>query len=291
MIKILFLAANPSDTTKLKLSEEIRAIDEKLRQTEYRDKFEIQQHWAVRVGDLSGYLLRHKPDIVHFSGHGSQANEIIIEDNFGNCQPISVEAFSQLFAIFKESIRCVLLNACYSLEQAKAIAKHIKYVIGMSKEISDCAAISFSSPFYQALGYGTDVKTAFELGRVQISLENLVEKDTPQLITFMDQQILDSTINKNSKLFKATNQSIEDADSQVEIALARLKILLLLNEQPHDNVGLRISEIYNILGIKRRKIVVQALINMEMNGLIIKTKLGKKAFWSISKLGRKKLEF
>jgi hypothetical protein len=71
MLKILFLAANPSDTTRLRLDQEIRAIDEKLRQTEFRDKYEIEQQWAVRVADLQGHLLRHKPNIVHFCGHGS----------------------------------------------------------------------------------------------------------------------------------------------------------------------------------------------------------------------------
>ena len=67
VVKILFLAANPVDTAQLRLDEEIRAIDLVLRQTEFRDRFDIRQHWAVRVVDLQGYLLRHKPDIVHFN--------------------------------------------------------------------------------------------------------------------------------------------------------------------------------------------------------------------------------
>ncbi len=36
--------------------------------------------------------------------------------------------------------------------------------------------------FYQALGFGKDVKTAFDLGCVQIDLENLSEQDTPKLL-------------------------------------------------------------------------------------------------------------
>ena len=65
MIKILFLAANPSDTTRLRLDEENRAIDQVLRQAEFRDKFEIHQHWAVRVTEIQSFLLRYKPDIVN----------------------------------------------------------------------------------------------------------------------------------------------------------------------------------------------------------------------------------
>ena len=182
IIKILFLAANPLKTTHLKLDQESRSIDQALRQSEFRDKFEIIQHWAVRVSDLQEILLRHKPDIIHFSGHGSLSSEIILEDNSGNSHFVSVRALSQLFSILKDNIRCVVLNACYSEVQAKAIAQHIDSVVGMSKAIKDDSAISFATSFYQALGYGRDVKTAFDLGCVQIDMENLDEQDTPQLL-------------------------------------------------------------------------------------------------------------
>lgn len=182
-IKILFLAANPSDATRLGLDEESRAIDRALRQSEFRDMFDVKQHWAVRVGDIQGLLLRHKPDIVHFSGHGSKSGEIILEDNSGNRRPVLVRTLSQLFSVLKDNIRCVVLNACYSEPQARAIAQHIDCVIGMSESVGDSAAISFSTAFYQALGYGRDVKTAFDLSCVQIDLENLDEQDVPKLLT------------------------------------------------------------------------------------------------------------
>jgi hypothetical protein len=181
-VKILFLAANPQDTGQLRLDEEIREIKQALLKAEFRDKFDIEQEWAVRVSDLQGHLLRHKPDIVHFSGHGSKASEIILEDNMGGSYKVPEQALSQLFAILKDNIRCVVLNACYSARQAQAIAQHIDCVAGMSKAVGDEAAISFALAFYQALGFGRDVKTAFDLGCLQINLENLKEQDTPKLL-------------------------------------------------------------------------------------------------------------
>ena len=181
-IKILFLAANPQDTDQLRLSEEIRGIKQALLQAEYRDKFAIEQEWAVRVSDLQGHLLRHQPDIVHFSGHGSEASEIVLQDKTGESQTVPTRALEQLFAVLKDNIRCVVLNACYSKRQAQAIAEHIDGVIGMSKAIGDEAAINFAIAFYQALGYGQNLKTAFELGCNQINLQNLNEENTPKLI-------------------------------------------------------------------------------------------------------------
>ncbi len=181
-IRILFLAANPTDTTSLRLDEEVRTIDQALRQSEYRDKFELEQQWAVRVIDIQSHLLRYKPDIVHFSGHGSESSEIILEGSQGKGVPVPRRALSQLFSVLKDNIRCVVLNACYSEQQAQAIAAHIDCVVGMSKAIGDQAAIGFAASFYQALGYGKDIKTAFELGCVQIDLEGLNEQDTPKLL-------------------------------------------------------------------------------------------------------------
>lgn len=181
-IRILFLAANPTDTPSLRLDAEMRAIDQALRQSEFRDRFDIKQHWAVRIIDIQSYLLRHQPDIVHFSSHGSSSREIVLEDESGKSHPVSVRALSQLFSVLKDNIRCVILNACYSEHQGKAIAEHIDCVVGMSSTVGDSAAIAFASAFYQALGFGRDVNTAFDLGCVQIDLENLDEKDTPKLI-------------------------------------------------------------------------------------------------------------
>lgn len=49
---ILFLGANPSGTTRLALDREVREIGERLRGSQHRDAFRIQQEWAVRATDL-----------------------------------------------------------------------------------------------------------------------------------------------------------------------------------------------------------------------------------------------
>ncbi|HKP53618.1 MAG TPA: effector-associated domain EAD1-containing protein [Chloroflexia bacterium] len=86
-MNILFLAANPVDTNRLRLDEEIRTIDQRLRAAESRKKFNLVQGWAVRPGDLSGYLLRYQPHVVHFSGHGSEAVQETTGDSLPARQP------------------------------------------------------------------------------------------------------------------------------------------------------------------------------------------------------------
>ncbi len=171
MIKILFLAANPKDTESLRLGEEVREIKERLRLADLRDEFEVEQEWALRVSDLQDHLLRHQPEIVHFSGHGSRTGQIVLEGRTGNSSPVSAAALKRLFAALKDNIRCVVLNACYAEAQAQGIVESIDCVIGMTRAITDQSAIAFAAGFYQALGYGRSIQTAFDLGCLQIDLQ------------------------------------------------------------------------------------------------------------------------
>jgi hypothetical protein len=181
-IRILFMAANPVDTDSLRLDQEMRAIDDALREAQYRDRFDVRQQWAVRIGDLQEALLRHTPDIVHFSGHGTESSEIVVEGPAGGAQPVPQEALGRLFGVLAGNIRCVVLNACYSEGQAQAIAEHIDCVVGMTRAVGDDAAIEFATGFYRAIGYGRSVQTAFDLGTNLIALQGLPDEATPHLV-------------------------------------------------------------------------------------------------------------
>lgn len=182
MIKILFLAANSTDAVRLRLSIESRAIDRILRKGDSREIFELQQHGAVRFRELESILHRFQPQIVHFIGHSSAFPEITLEDETGKSHPVSGNALKQLFSIPNNVIHCVILDACFSRTQAHYIAEEIDVVIGIPITIDDSSSIAFSSGFYQALGYGRDIATAFQLGSLQIELENIEAQDKPVLL-------------------------------------------------------------------------------------------------------------
>ncbi|MDZ7363787.1 MAG: SIR2 family protein [candidate division KSB1 bacterium] len=181
-IKILFLSTHPEDQSRLRLEAEIRNVKDVMLKSKYRERFQIIQEEAVRVSTLTSVLLRHKPDIVHFSGHSSFTNEIILEDESGGSQYVPAEALGKLFAQFKDTIRLVVLNASYSQLQAKYIIAHIDSVIGMSGAIGDEAAMKFSGVFYEALASGESLQKAFDLGCVNIQLFGLKDDDVPQLV-------------------------------------------------------------------------------------------------------------
>lgn len=178
---ILILAANPKSMPTLRLDEEVREIDTGLRQANQRDRFHLEQRWAVRSRDVQNALLDIKPQVVHFSGHGGNEIGLILENEVGKAVAVSTEALAGLFELFADRVECVVLNACYSEVQAEAIANHIPYVIGMNKEIGDRAAIEFAVIFYAALGAGETVEFAYKLGCNAIQMAGIEEYLTPVL--------------------------------------------------------------------------------------------------------------
>lgn len=205
--KILFLAANPDNTGKLRLDKEYREIQESIRMSEGRDRFALEQRFAVRNKDLRRAMLDIDPNIVHFSGHGFSAQDapeglrtlkfnrpdaaegpqpeglgIALEDDQGQAKLVSTEALSDFFSNFADHVQCVLLNACYSKTQAEAIVEHIPYVIGMSQAVPDLTAIEFATAFYDAIGAGKDIPKAFSIAKSSISMSGLSGENIPRLL-------------------------------------------------------------------------------------------------------------
>jgi hypothetical protein len=180
--QILFLAANPAGTRTLALDDECREIEQKIRAADHRDALNLVTKWAVRPDDLLQYLNQFKPHVVHFSGHGSPREEIVLLDKDRQPKPVGKAALKQLFSTLRDNIRLVVLNACFSRPQAEAITEVIDCAIGMKRAIGDKAAITFAASFYRAIGFGRTIQQAFDQGKAALMLEGIPEQDTPQLL-------------------------------------------------------------------------------------------------------------
>jgi hypothetical protein len=181
-IVILFLSANPAEGHWLQVDQEAKDIEYKLAEGKYRDRFELVKEPGVSVDDIQYLLLQRSPNIVHFSGHG-EVDAIYLQGPGGHAQRLSERALSDLFGIVNKNgnIKCVVLNACYSEEQAIAISQHVDCVIGMAKEVSDDAARGFASSFYQGLAFGKSVKDSFLLGVNYLAMLGVPDEDIPKL--------------------------------------------------------------------------------------------------------------
>ena len=169
-IRILFLSANPWTTARILVDEESREIFARIHEGPYRDKFEFYNHAAARPVDLQKLLLLHEPHIVHFSGHGSRKQKIVLSAAHGRGKLIERQALANVFALYNGHVRLVLLNACFTKAQARSISEVVNYSIGMAKEIGDKASVAFAGAFYRALGFGKSVRDSFESAKAELAL-------------------------------------------------------------------------------------------------------------------------
>lgn len=211
--KVLFLGANGRDTTQLQLGAEVRDIRQKLAVSGVGDVFNFIAELAVRPSDLQSLLLSHVPHVLHFSGHGSKRpgmlptpgettrsvsreftpdeqdervatmGSLLLQDARGSAVDLRGDVLVDLLAILKRDtpLRCVVLNACFTADQAAALAEHVDCVVGTSREIGDESAIAFATAFYRAIAHGKNVEDAFALGRNEIRLRHLSGEDVPRL--------------------------------------------------------------------------------------------------------------
>lgn len=178
-MKILIIQASPLGTAPLRLSEEVRVIEESFK----NNGLNVDMHvvGAMKRSDLQSLLVTYRPEIVHFSGHGNQVGELYFENNDGKIEPIAADILESVFVRFKSAVNFVVLNACYSEYQADAISKHIPYVIGMTNPIKDRSAIIFSAMLYKALALGCPVEEAFDLAKNEVVIQSGKDEAEPIL--------------------------------------------------------------------------------------------------------------
>lgn len=217
-IKILFLAANPLDARALRLDQESREIGNALDNAD----IDCEVRFAVRTRDIPHALRKFRPTFVHFSGHGEKKG-ILLENAYGRAALVPQQSLAQVFHVF-EGVKCVVFNSCHSREQARVVAQHVPFVVGMSQEISDKAAIEFAFGFYQAIRDGEDIPKAFEYGKLAVGLTQDIadEIDVPVLYNQREElfgEPLASALAKQGAKFrdvsyKSSKPSVHQDDKQ-----------------------------------------------------------------------------
>lgn len=180
-ITVLFLASNPTDTDSLRLDEEVREIQQRIRLSEYRDSISFQSRWAVRSSDILQAIDETNPTIIHFSGHGTDESELVLMNTDGSAKIVSKEAITAAISTASDSVRLVMFNTCFSEGQAANIVNSIDAAIGMADSVRDDAAVIFASQFYSSLGFGHSVQKAFNQAKAALMLEGIPGEEIPQL--------------------------------------------------------------------------------------------------------------
>jgi hypothetical protein len=158
--KVLLLAADHArGAAGLRLDREVQAAVEAARRG--GAVLEVRSELAASRDEIMAQLLRHDPQIIHFSAHGRMGRYLEMDDG----SRVGPDDLPGLVAHLT-NVRLVVLNACGVLELGKALSAVVDYTVAMELPIGDDAAIHFTNAFYTALAFGRTVQTAFDMARV-----------------------------------------------------------------------------------------------------------------------------
>jgi len=90
-MRVLFLAANPMETTRLGLASEIRDVKAAVERGRLGKALDLCPELGVRINELQHLIDRDRPDIVHFK----IAPKWLRYSNFN--QPVLIEEMSVPF--------------------------------------------------------------------------------------------------------------------------------------------------------------------------------------------------
>jgi hypothetical protein len=180
-IKVLFLAADPSDATRLRLGEELQEIRQTLQQDNLSDLVVLIESACLSWEDVNQSILKYEPQIIHFSGHSEGMGELCFENEEQQIQSLQPTKLIALFQSRIASIQGIVLNTCYVKSQVKAIAPYVPFVVGTYREMGDASAITFATEFYRALSHNSTLVAAYQSGYDRLQSEGLTVDWAPVL--------------------------------------------------------------------------------------------------------------
>ena len=158
--KVLFVAANPLNTGRLALDEEFRSLAAVMLPSPHTAGMSLIPLLAARAEDFAAAIHNHRPDIVHFSGHGSDDGYLVFAADDGR-QMVSVSAIADVLETAPKRVTLVFLNACFLAAHVTHLRSVVPCVIAMQQAVPDDIARQFSRGFYGSLNDGASVAQSF----------------------------------------------------------------------------------------------------------------------------------
>ncbi|MET9732501.1 effector-associated domain EAD1-containing protein [Streptomyces sp. NPDC006458] len=167
-LTVLCLLAGPKETSHLQLRREFRTIEEAARRGRRRT-LRVALSAATRRQDVLPALSEHRPDVVHFAGHGAPNGYLLLEEEDGRTAPVGAEA---LAGVLKSAggVSVVVLNACHLGRYLDVISPYAREVIGSAEALPDRDALAFCQGYYAALALGESWERAFDSGVASVGL-------------------------------------------------------------------------------------------------------------------------
>lgn len=200
-LRVLGVMSRPEDLPALDVERERRDVTQALGRLS-SDMVEMVWLEGDRWNDLADAVRSDTWHVLHFVGHGgfdedSESGFLELADDQGNAIAVPATDLGRLISSSPQ-LRLVVLNACesavsgsegfFSSTAAKLMREGVPAVVAMQYEITDDAALAFSSSFYEGLARGIPVDRAVMLARESVKMTmRTLEWATPVLFLASDE--------------------------------------------------------------------------------------------------------
>lgn len=177
-------AAHPNH--RLRLEEELRAIDDALQRARRRDLYAPRMCPAVTFSKVIHELDDHEPAFVHFSGHGAPSGDLILKGERSEELLVPPARIAELLEAVPKSPTLVTFATCHSRALAEAAAQHAEFAIGFDGALDDDSAPLFSAMLYERLASReeVDVERAFKLATIACKAEGHATVELARLFAY-----------------------------------------------------------------------------------------------------------
>ncbi|WP_088893320.1 CHAT domain-containing tetratricopeptide repeat protein [Leptolyngbya ohadii] len=231
---ILMLSANPESIDRLRREEEIKTIENALgratlarvKQSRSSTVFDsLLNKLNVRATDLSQELSTIQSSCICISGDEDGIEGLMLGSNFSKSESNhsgKLKSIVDFFRLHSERIDCVILNGCYSEEQARGIVQHIEFVIGISRELEHEKVIRFLSEFYYQLSLENTIQSSYSLG---YNLLERVDSENTQLLPTLLRRDDERKRKRLEEELIDCNKKIEHDQDNVELWRKKASLL------------------------------------------------------------------
>lgn len=178
-LRLLVAIASPRDRPDLSVGAELARLDGALRDLVAQGRIITTRLEHATLEKLDDALLRHKPHMLHFIGHGDFTGNdgvIFLESEVdATADPITGRQLAVLLRNHLGSLRFVFLNSCLGAAVSRRdpfggvaqnlIRRGIAAVIAMQFPVPDRVAVILAQNFYRYLADGRPVDTALTSAR------------------------------------------------------------------------------------------------------------------------------
>ena len=194
-LRILGMVASPMGLDPLDVKHEKRLVEEATRGLREGGSLELTWLEGQTWRHLQRAMRRGPWHVFHFVGHvgfdaATEEGAIALSNDAGHMHLLRATGLAELLDDHYP-LRLVFLNSCegargserdaFSSTAATLVRRGVPAVVAMQYEITDKAAIEFSSAFYEALADSLPVDAAVTEARTAVSMDSMLEWGTPVL--------------------------------------------------------------------------------------------------------------